>query len=138
MEKRQLTIDEIQNVVQQLDQYLLDLKSRWNQQNIKNNSWWKVTGTYLITSASFIINSLDELILFVENIIPLGADKKTAVMALIGTLFDYIVVQSFPFWLKPFASIIKNIVIGIIVNSLVEYVVGKYSSNVWIKDVPNG
>lgn len=138
MQKRQLTTDEIQEVITKLDQYLSDLKTRWDQENPGNNSWWKITKTYLVTSTMFIINILDELIVFVEEIIPNGDDKKQAVIAVVDKLFNYIVVQAFPIWLKPFVPIIKDIVVNIIVGKLIDYIVGKYNSGFWNMEVNNG
>lgn len=131
MQKRKLTIDEIQEVIHKLDQYLVDLKTRWDQENPGNRSWWKITNTYLITATVFIINILDELIVFVEGIIPAGDDKKAAVTAIVSKLFDYIVVQAFPIWLKPFAPIIKDIIVNIIVGKLIDYIVEKYNAGFW-------
>lgn len=138
MQKRQLTTDEIQEVIAKLDQYLADLKARWDQENPGNRSWWKITKTYLVTSTMFIINILDELIIFVEGIIPAGDDKKAAVTAVVEKLFDYIVVQAFPIWLKPFAPVIKDIIVNIIIGKLIDYIVGKYNAGFWNMEVDNG
>lgn len=138
MQKRRLTADEIQEVIHKLDRYLADLKARWDQENPGNHSWWKITQTYLVTSTMFIINILDELIVFVEGIIPAGDDKKAAVMAIVGKLFDYIVVQAFPVWLRPFAPTIKDIIVNIIVGNLINYIVNKYKAGFWNMEVDNG
>lgn len=129
-QKRKLTGDDIVNIIQELDRYLTDLKSRWDQQNPGNGSWWRVTKTYLLSATQFIIGVLDELVIFVEGIIPDGQDKKAAVMAIISKLFDYIVIQAFPVWLKPFSPMIKS-VIEIIVGTLIDYIVAKYNAGFW-------
>jgi hypothetical protein len=137
--KRQLSTDEIQDVIAKLDMYLSDLKTRWDQENPGNSSWWKVTQTYLLKSTSFIISILDELILFVESLqIPQGSDKKAAVIAMVGKLFDYIVIQAFPIWLRPFSGVIKEVVIGVIVNNLIDFIVAKYNSGYWTMQEANG
>lgn len=135
MQKRKLTTDEIQDVIAKLDQYLVDLKARWDQENPGNHSWWKIPKSYLVSSTIFIINILDELIVFVEGIIPAGDDKKAAVTAILLKLFDYIVVQAFPIWLKPVAPIIKDIVVNIIVGKLIDYIVDKYNAGMWNMEV---
>jgi len=138
MQKRRLTTDEIQEIIYKLDQYLADLKTRWDQENPGTGSWWKITKTYLVSSTMFIINILDELIVFVEGIIPAGDDKKAAVLAIISKLFDYIVVQAFPFWLKPFSPVIKDVIVNVIVGKLIDYIVNKYNAGFWNMEVVNG
>ena len=91
----------------------------------------KLNKNYIFECAVFIINILDELILFVEEIIPQGSDKKIAVLTIVARLFDHIVLKAFPIWLKPFAPIIKKIIIEIIVNSLIDFIVSKYRNGYW-------
>lgn len=129
--KRQLTAFEVQDVLRKLDLYLNDLKVRWNQENPGVGYWFTVPRSYILKATIFIVGILDELITFVEPIIPEGSDKKAAVVAVAGKLFDYIVVQAFPFWLKPFAGTIKAIVVGIIISHLIDYIVSKYNSGYW-------
>lgn len=129
--KRQLTTSEVQDVLQKLDLYLSDLKSRWDQQNPGNRSWFTVPRNYILKGTIFIVNVLDELITFVEPIIPNGGDKKAAVLAICDKLFDYIITQSFPFWLKPFSGAIKKIVVEILLSYLIDFIVDKYNSGYW-------
>ena len=129
--KRQLTASEVQDVLHRLDLYLSDLKSRWDQENPGNRSWFTIPRSYILKSTAFIVNILDELITFVEPIIPNGSDKKAAVVAISAKLFDYIAVQSFPFWLKPFSKTIKEVVVGILFSHLIDFIVDKYNSGYW-------
>lgn len=129
--KRQLTAFEVQDVLNKLELYLSDLKIRWNQENPGTHSWFIVPRSYILQATTFIVNILDELITFVEPIIPEGGDKKAAVIAVTSKLFDYIVVQAFPLWLKPFTGTIKQIVVGIIINHLIDFIVAKYNSGYW-------
>lgn len=129
--KRQLTAFEVQDVLNKLETYLSDLKIRWNQENPGSNSWFTIPRSYILKATTFIVGILDELITFVEPIIPEGGDKKAAVLAVVGKLFDYIVIQAFPFWLKPFAETIKAIVVNIIISHLIDFIVAKYNSGYW-------
>lgn len=131
--KKQLTTVEMQGVLDSLESYLVDLKSRWDQENTKR-SWWRVTRTYLVRSTIFLIDSVDELVQFVEDIIPDGSDKKTAVLTLLSKMFDYIVVNAFPFWLRPAAPTIKAIVIDVVISHLIDFIVGKYNAGYWKKE----
>lgn len=129
--KKQLTSLEVQDVLQKLEAYLGDLKSRWDQENPGNQSYFKLSNYYLISSTKFLVECLDELIIFVEDVIPNGSDKKQAVLTIASRMFDYIVVQAFPFWLKPFTSIIKEVIVNVIVSNLIDYIVNKYNSGYW-------
>jgi hypothetical protein len=131
MEKRELTADEIQDVLKQLEAYLADLKARWDQENPVNTSWLGIGRSYILQCTTYLIGVIDELVQFVEELIPAGEDKKAAVMALVGKLFDYIVVQAFPFWLKPFAGTIKGVIVNVIISNLIDFIVGKYNAGAW-------
>lgn len=134
--KRQLTSDEIQDVFDKLQAYLSDAKKKWDdQQSEKKKSWFKLSQKYLINITKFLVDSLDELINFVENLIPEGKDKKAAVLAVIAKLFDYIAVQTFPLWLKPFSNTIKAIVVYIICSQVIDFIVAKYNAGYWNMEV---
>ena len=114
--KKHLSAIEEQDVILRLDLYLKDLQDRWDRESQKKYSWIKINKNYIFECTVFIINILDVLILFVEKIIPQGSDKKFAVVTIVDRLFDHIALTAFPIWLKPFAPIIKKIVIDIITN----------------------
>lgn len=128
--KKQLSTTEVQDVLLKLEIYLSDLKVRWDQEN-PQKSWFHIPSNYLLKSTIFMISVIDELVLFVEDIIPDGADKKIAVLTLINRLYDYIVVQAFPIWLKPFSNTIKNIIVGVLISNLIDFMVKKYNSGYW-------
>jgi hypothetical protein len=129
--KKQLTATEVQDVIQKLDLYLNDLKIRWDQENPGTRSWFVIPRNYILNATTFIVGTLDEVITFVEPIIPEGNDKKAAVIAITSKLFDYIVVKAFPFWLQPFAGTIKKIVVNIIISQMIDFIVSKYNSGYW-------
>lgn len=129
--KKHLSAIEEQDVILKLELYLKDLQNRWDREGKIDYSWIKLNKNYIFECAVFIINILDELILFVEEIIPQGSDKKIAVLTIVARLFDHIVLKAFPIWLKPFSPIIKKIIIEIIVNSLIDFIVSKYRNGYW-------
>lgn len=133
MEKRQLSTDEIQDVLQKLEDYLNDLKARWDSEGVTEKGWLFMARTRLVKGTAFIINCLDELIQFVEDLIPEGSDKKAAVMSVLEKLFDHVVYEAFPIWLKPFAPAIKKIVIDVIIGVAIDFIVGKYNAGIWSK-----
>ncbi len=131
--KKKLTKDELNAVIDNLQQVVDSFALKWKEKNEKNKSWWVVKQSYLIEATKFLVDSLDELIHFVEGMIVDGEDKKVAVVLITGKLFDYIVVQSFPIWLKPFSSIIKSIVINVIISQMIDFIVSKYNEGIWKK-----
>jgi len=130
MEKRQLSTDEIQDVLKNLENYLNDLKTRWDSEGETSTGWLFIARTRLVKGAAFIINSLDELIQFVEDLIPDGKDKKAAVMSVLEKLFDHVIYEAFPIWLKPFAPVIKEMFL-IVIGIAIDFIVAKYNAGIW-------
>ena len=131
MEKRQLSTDEVQEVLQNLEDYLNDLKTRWDSEGVTDKGWLFMARTRIVKGTAFIINCLNELIQFVEDLIPDGKDKKAAVMSVLEKLFDHVIYEAFPIWLKPFAPAIKKIVLDVIIGVAIDFIVGKYNAGIW-------
>ena len=131
MKNKQLTADELQQVIQSVSQYLGDLKSRWDSEKPESKGWLGVSREYLVKGTLFILKSVDEMIQYVEGIIPSGKDKKETVIIVAGSLFDYIIADCLPIWMKPMKSTIRKIMIDIIVGELIDFIVEKYKSGVW-------
>ena len=134
MEKRQLTSDEIQVVLQRLESYLNDLKTRWDVEGVAETGWLFIAKKRLVKGTAFILHCIDELIQFAEELIPEGKDKKAAVMSVLEKLYDYVIDPAFPIFLKPFAPTIKKIVLDIIVSIIIDFFVSKYKTGFWIGD----
>jgi hypothetical protein len=125
-----MTEQDVQQIINQLENYLSDLKNQWKTASITNNSWWYFTAGYVVNAFNFLLQCIDKTILFVEPLIPTGQDKKAVVMAIMDKLFDYTVVQACPLWLKPFIPAIKGIYL-IICGETINYIVAKYNSGFW-------
>ncbi len=132
-----LTTQDLSAILSQLDGYLATLQTEWNTKDSTTTSWFWLNTNKLINGTAFIISSLDKMVLFVEDLIPQGQDKKAAVTMVVSKLFDTIVITAMPFWLRPFSSIIKSVVMDSIVSSAIDFVVKKYNEGVWNKDVNN-
>lgn len=127
-----LESDEVQEVLNSLDAYLTHLRDEWDaEDDTGGRGWVAINRTRLINGTSFIIRSLDRMVQFVEDLIPEGKDKKAAVLLVTTNLFDYIVVQAFPLWMKPFVPTIRRIIVQVVVASMIDFVVGKYRENTW-------
>jgi hypothetical protein len=118
-------------VLDELNSYLENLKKSWDRKNPTKSSWMSINRTQLINCTIFLITALDDLIVYVQGVIPKGSDTKTAVMAVLSSSFDYIAVQAFPIFLKPFAPTIKQIIIGVIISQLIDFIVSKYKEGSW-------
>lgn len=133
---KKLSIDPIGSVQkpQEVNVYVNALAQEWDQQKTVENTWflwWTTRKASLVQAVKFLMNSLDELINFVEGLIDLGPDKKATVLAAIGALYDYVIKETMPIWLKPFNSQIRNFLINIIISSAIDFIVSKYNRGTW-------
>jgi hypothetical protein len=136
MEKN-LTTDQIQEVLHKLSSFLEDSKAQWDSENPEKKAWFSVNKGVVIKATIFLISVTDNLIQFVENIIPVGSDKKAAVLLITAKLFDYISAQAFPIWLRPFVPVIKEVVVSVIISNLIEFIVQKYKAGYWKTEKEN-
>lgn len=122
--------DEIQT---KLEQFLEDLKLRWDSANIFGKNWIFLNYKQIANSIAFMLDCLDELIQFVENLFPEGSLKKAAVISVLSKLYDYTIGRCLPIWAQPFSMAIKQIVL-IAFSLLIDFIVRKYNSGIWRKD----
>lgn len=138
--EKQLTIDEVKQILDKAKGYLEDLKSRWNNQvdNFKKK-WFFINHKQLKVGFEFILQSLDELVNFVEQLMPeyAGKDKKAIVVMVIEDLFDYVIQPALPIGLKFLVPKFKQIVIEYWIGNLIDFIVSKYNTGLWIKEVEN-
>jgi len=83
-------------------------------------------------ATNFVINSLDDFIQIIDDIIPDGANKKATVLAATSFLYDKIIYPSLPIWAKPFAIGLKFIIVKVLFGILIDFIVEKYRKT-WIK-----
>jgi len=84
-------------------------------------------------ATKFLLDCVDELVMLVEEYIASGPDKKATVLAALSMLYDFVVFNALPLWLKPFAGQIKTFIITVLVSELIDFVVSKYKKGSWIK-----
>jgi hypothetical protein len=60
--KKQLTTDEMQEIIDNLQQYLASAKAKWDIENAGKKSWFKISQRYLLVTTKFLVDCLDELI----------------------------------------------------------------------------
>lgn len=127
---KNFTSEDMGTVIDVLNGYLQYLKFKWDQENL-GDSIWIFGKTYITKVSNFVMNALDETIRLVENLIPGGENKKLAVMSTMEKVLDYIIVQTFPVWAKPFSSLIKKFVLNVVVSNFIDFIVSKYNTGMW-------
>ena len=95
-------------------------------------TWFKTRSTTLMKVVSFLINCMDEFILAVDGFIDLeGKDKKATVLFALEQLYDHIVKEAMPLWLKPIAGKVRHVIIYVIISYMIDFMVEKYREGLW-------
>ena len=79
----------------------------------------------------FLSKCLDQLVCYLVDQNLAGADKKATVLDAFSKIFDTVVADLFPIWLKPFSSTIKNFVVNVALSHVIDFVVEKYKNGSW-------
>jgi len=82
----------------------------------------------------FILNCVDDSIVFLEKIPANGEDKKSAVILIIYGIYAEVISKNLPIYLKPFDLLIRFIVIQIVISKLIDFIVNKYNRGIWRKE----
>ncbi len=83
----------------------------------------------------FMTHALDDLIVYLVEHEIAGADKKATVLNSMSILYDWVVVQAMPMWIRPFSGIIKSFVINIVISNAIDWIVSKYQAGTWSTQV---
>ena len=118
-------------------QYIQTLIDEWNKirGSVTGSKFWSKSMAGMHKATQFLLRSIDGLVVLVDDLIDKGADKKATVLNALDTLYDYVVREAIPFWLRPFAGIIKNYVIFTLASSAIDWIVSKYREGTWNKEV---
>lgn len=109
----------VQNIAQDWQKQKAEaIQPRWWQ-------FWQRTNLLQIAT-QFMLEAIDKLINYVEGLIPSGPDKKATVLAATSELYNLIIRELIPIWLRPVAAGIQKLVITIIVPLLIDFMVKKY------------
>lgn len=117
-----------------VENYIAIVCAQWDETNPKRKWWqfWKRTSFVRVTN--FLLKALDDLIAYVDEVIETsGADKKATVIWAVEKIYDYVVREAMPVWLKPFSPQIKDIIINGIVSPAIDWMVDKYRNGAWRK-----
>jgi hypothetical protein len=112
---------------QYIDIFVESMKAVWDTVK-KPYSWWKFwEKRSLVPVTDFLLKCLDDLIAYVDQFdgVP-GSDKKATVLFAVGKIYDYIVKEAMPLWLKPFSYNVREYVINVLISHSIDWIIKKY------------
>lgn len=128
------TINPVGQVIESehINTFVESMKALWDSTKVKT-SWWKVWKRVDLTPVTnFLLKCLDDLIAYVDQIVDTsGADKKATVLAAIGNIYDYIIREALPIFLKPFAGAVRDYIINTLISAAIDWIVEKYRHGSW-------
>jgi len=125
----------IQNIPE-LEQKIKNLMQKWDEKiKVVSASWLYYFGAKgkvtLSLATSFLLFALDELITAANEVLISGPDKKATVLSGLDKLYEYVIKEALPIWLRPFASVVKQYVIYSLASYAIDYIVLKYKNGNW-------
>jgi F0F1-type ATP synthase membrane subunit a len=102
----------------------------WIDSNSNTKSFW-VQKPNLSKVTNFLLLAIDDFVSILIKVSIPGPDKKATVLEAVNRLYDFTVKEALPFWLKPFASVIKNYIIYVLISNSIDWIVAKYQTNKW-------
>lgn len=119
--------------VSEILEYVNALTKEWDKirGNIPAWQFWKKSYAGMHKATQFLLQSVDGLVMLVDDMIELGPDKKATVLHALNVLYEYVVREAVPIYLRPFAGRIKDYVIYTLASSAIDWMVGKYREGAW-------
>lgn len=120
-------------VDENIDNFVKIMSAEWDatKETIPWYAFWRKVSLTKVTN--FMLSVLDDLIAYVDDLLDEGPDKKATVMLAMERLYDYIIAEALPIWLKPFAGAVKNYVLNDLVSPSIDWIVDKYRNGDWRK-----
>jgi hypothetical protein len=121
----------------EIQQFINNMAIKWEESTrfIKSSvkpTWFSWGPMGLISITKFLIYCLDGLIVLVENLVTEdGANKKATVLSAASALYDYVIKDTLPFYLKPFSGQIKDFIIYTLLSIIIDFIVEKYNDKNW-------
>jgi len=119
-----------------IENYIETMAVKWDESKTASKWWqvWKKVSFVAITN--FLLSRMDDLVSYVDSLVASGIDKKATVLDALTRIYDKIIYQAMPIWLKPFSPLIRTIVIGQIIPAAIDFFVTKYREGSWNKKDP--
>lgn len=103
---------------------LLDLYMHlWDDSKNKKHFWKRFDSSRV---TNFLMRAVDDFVIAVDQSNILGADKKATVLSAAERLYDYMVRETLPLWLMPFAGVLKQYVVHVLISNAIDWMVAKY------------
>lgn len=110
-------------VVESVETLLETYKKAWDETKTRRSAWIKFDGSKV---TNFIMKAMDDFIVAVDSSSILGEDKKATVLNATDRLYDYVVREAMPIWMAPFAGVVKQYIIYVLVSNAIDWIVSKY------------
>lgn len=111
--------------VYELEQKITQYIELWKDN--KNKTFWKSKIDFSKIT-NFLLFALDDFITTISPVAISGPDKKATVLDAIDRLYDFTSKEVLPIWLLPFAGVIKNYIVYVVVSNAIDWIVMKYQS----------
>ena len=117
-----------------IDSYVQIMAAEWTEAKEKV-AWWKFWKRIsFVQVTDFLLKALDDLIAYVDEWVDTnGADKKATVLHAVNCLYDYVIKEAMPIWMKPFAGPVKHYIINELISPAIDWIVDKYRTGDWRK-----
>jgi hypothetical protein len=116
--------------------YVKIMAAEWDA-NKESVAWWRIFTKAKVSFThvtDFLLKALDDLIAYVDEWVDTeGADKKATVLDAVSNLYDYVIKEAMPIWMKPFAGPIKNYIVNGMLSPAIDWIVDKYRNGDWRK-----
>lgn len=109
--------------VESIETILDTYRRLWDETKSRKSAWAKFNASKV---TNFLMKALDDFIVAVDASSILGEDKKATVLYAIDRLYDYITREAMPIWLVPFAGVVKQYIIYVLVSNAIDWIVSKY------------
>jgi len=115
-----------------IELYIDHLINEWEISKEPNVPWYKIWYKISLNRVTtFLLSALDDLVAYVDDVVDNGANKKATVLLAIEKLYDYVIREAMPLWMKPFAAPIKNYIINTLISHAIDWMVDKYRNGSW-------
>jgi hypothetical protein len=115
--------------IEEINLKVEEYKKMWNDM-IHAKSIWK-SKVDLSKVTVFMLLVMDDFVNIISTKAIPGADKKATVLDALDKVFEYVVKEAVPVWLKPFISPLKNYVVYILMSTAIDWMVDKYKNGSW-------
>ena len=101
----------------------------WDSRKSPGSMWLPKASVSTVTN--FLLMALDDFVMVVSTAVISGPDKKATVLDAIGRIYDYTMAEALPIWLVPFAGVLRQYIIYVLISNAIDWMVAKYRNGSW-------